>query len=104
MGPTVGQPQARPQACLHLALTRCMQRGLLQRVASTRETGALRRYGLLRLKHIDCRQNWVKTLRDRSILTPVHVDTKDNLADIFTKILDVTTFTRLRDRMMMKHV
>ena len=34
---------------MHLALTRCVQRGLLQRVASTRETGALRRSGVLSL-------------------------------------------------------
>ena len=28
-----------------------------------------------KLKHIDCRQEWVKTLRDRDICTPVHVPT-----------------------------
>ena len=40
-----------------------------------------------KLKHIDARQEWVKVLRDKSILVPVHVPTKRNLADIFTKIL-----------------
>ena len=53
-----------------------------------------------KLRHIDCRQEWVKILRDREICTPVHVDTKDNLADILTKILPVGIFERLRDRLM----
>lgn len=53
-----------------------------------------------RLKHIDCRQEWVKTLRDRSIMIPQHVDTKNNLADLFTKILTAPDFERLRDRIM----
>jgi len=38
-------------------------------------------------KHIDVRQKWAQTLRDKNILRPVHVDTKDNAADLFTKIL-----------------
>ena len=53
-----------------------------------------------KLKHIDNRQQRVKILRDREICTPVHVDTKDNLADILTKILPVGIFERLRDRLM----
>ena len=56
-----------------------------------------------KLKHIDCRQEWVKTLRDKSIMTPVHVDSKDNLADLFTKILNCETFTRIRDAIMHPH-
>ena len=36
-----------------------------------------------RLKHIDTRQHWVKVLRDKNILIPQHIDTKDNLADFF---------------------
>jgi hypothetical protein len=56
-----------------------------------------------KMKHIDCRQEWVRTLRDKKICTPVHVPTADNLADIFTKILSADTFIRLRDRIM-KHV
>ena len=39
-------------------------------------------------------------LRDRRIMTPVHVDSADNLADIFTKILPVAVFESLRDRLM----
>ena len=53
-----------------------------------------------KLKHIDCRQEWVRILRDRDICTPVHVDSKDNLADLFTKILPERDFVRLRDCLM----
>ena len=54
-----------------------------------------------KLKHIDVRQQWVKTLRDKSIIIPKHVNTNDNLADIFTKVLCKATFTRLRDQLML---
>ena len=53
-----------------------------------------------KLKHIDCRQEWVKVLRDTNVVKTVHVDTADNKADIFTKILDKGTFIHLRDMMM----
>ena len=53
-----------------------------------------------RLKHIDVRQQWVRVLRDKSIVIPQHVPTKDNLADLFTKILGTEEFIRLRDLMM----
>ena len=46
-----------------------------------------------KLKHIDCRQEWVKTIRDKGILYATHVSMKDNLADIFSKILDYKTYT-----------
>ena len=52
------------------------------------------------LKQIDCRQNWVKILRDKTICKCVRVDTKDNLADIFTKILYPKDFIRLRNEIM----
>jgi hypothetical protein len=55
-----------------------------------------------KLKHIDCRQEWVRMLRDKDICNPVHVDTKKNLADIFTKILPKADFERLRDSCMVK--
>ena len=55
-----------------------------------------------KLKHIDCRQEWVRMIRDKSILKPVHVESALNLADLFTKILDRATFERLRDRMMVR--
>ena len=53
-----------------------------------------------KLKHIDVRQKLVQTLRDKDILRPVHVDTKDNAADLFTKILGKQDFIRLRDMVM----
>ena len=55
-----------------------------------------------RLKHIDCRQEWVKMLRNKSLIKPMHVPSEDNLADIFTKILDKPTFINLRDRLLHK--
>ena len=48
-----------------------------------------------KLKHIDVRQEWVRTLRNHSIIKPVYVPSEDNLADIFTKILDAATFIHL---------
>ena len=55
-----------------------------------------------KLKHIDVRQEWVRTLRNKNIVQTEHVPSKDNLADIFTKILDADTFESLRDRIMHK--
>ena len=52
------------------------------------------------LKHIDCRQKWVQLLRDKSIMIPVYVNTKINLADILTKIMGPKDFIRLRDMIM----
>ena len=45
-----------------------------------------------KLKHIDVRQRWVQTLRDKSILRPAQVDTKDNTADLFTMIMGKQDF------------
>ena len=52
------------------------------------------------LKHIDCRQEWVKTLRNKDVCNTVPIQTKDNLADIFTKILPSGDFIRLRDQLL----
>ena len=52
------------------------------------------------LKHIDCRQEWVRALRDKQQIIPQWVQTADNLADLFTKILPAPTFIRLRDLIM----
>ena len=57
----------------------------------------------LALKHIDCRQEWVRKLRDRNIMTPAHVDSKDNDADLFTKILPREPFEMVRNRIMVEH-
>ena len=56
-----------------------------------------------KLKHIDCRQEWVRKLRDRDIMTPVHVDSKDNDPDLFTKILSREPFGMARNRIMVEH-
>ena len=56
--------------------------------------------GKTKLKHIDCRQEWVQTLRDKKIVKAEHVPTKENIADLMTKILDIKTFTYLRDKCM----
>ena len=53
-----------------------------------------------KLKHIDVRQSWVHKLRDCNILTPCHVPTEKNLADLFTKILPAQRFIELRDRIL----
>ena len=53
-----------------------------------------------KLKHIDVRQEWVQALRDHSVCKLEKVDTKDNLSDLMTKILDMETFEGLRGRMM----
>ena len=53
-----------------------------------------------KLRHIDCRQEWVHTLRNKDVMRPKHVDTKENLADMFTKILDAKDFISLRNMMM----
>ena len=49
-----------------------------------------------KLKHIDFRQEWVQTLRNRGMMTPQHVDSAENLADILTKILGPQVFQVLR--------
>ena len=53
-----------------------------------------------KLKHIDVRQAWVDVLRDSSIVKLEYVNTKANLSDFFTKILDYETFERLRGEML----
>ena len=55
-----------------------------------------------KLKHIDCRQEWVKVVRDKNIMTPKYVPTDDNLADLFTKILGLAVFKKHRDSIMVK--
>jgi len=49
-----------------------------------------------KLKHVDVRQKFVQTLRDKNILRFLHADTKDNAANLFTKILGEQDFTRLQ--------
>jgi hypothetical protein len=56
--------------------------------------------GRSKLRHVDCRQQWLQTLRDSKIVKCVHVSSEFNKADIFTKALDTETFVRLRDTML----
>ena len=55
-----------------------------------------------KLKHIDCRQEWVQVLRDKDILKCVHIPRTENLADLFTKILDLGDFIRQRGTIMIE--
>ena len=50
-----------------------------------------------------CIRDRVQAVRDEKICQLNKVDTTENLADFFTKILDVTRFTYLRDKMMTGH-
>ena len=54
-----------------------------------------------KLRHIDCRQEWVQSLRDASIVDLQWVESESNFADLFTKILEAETFVRLRDQLML---
>ena len=74
----------------------------LQMDNTTAESFAKNNAKKTKLKHIDAHQEWVKVLRDKSILVPVHVPTKLNLADMFTKILTVPEFIRLRNMIMVQ--
>ena len=49
---------------------------------------------------MDARQEWVQVLRDSQLVKAVHVDTTENLSDLFTKALDLATFTRFRKQLM----
>jgi hypothetical protein len=52
------------------------------------------------LKHIDCRQEWCRTIRDKKVMRPIYVKSEDNWADFFTKILKPDIFIKLRNLMM----
>jgi hypothetical protein len=45
----------------------------------------------------------VQALRDSKIVQAVHVDTTENLSDMFTKALDLATFIRFRKQLMHFH-
>ena len=56
-----------------------------------------------RLKHIDCRQEFVRLLRNKDILRAVHVPSKENLADLMAKILPRPTFEYLMEKYFIKY-
>lgn len=53
-----------------------------------------------KLKHIDCRQEWVRILRDHRLFRLIHCPTDNNVADLGTKILATGIFIRLREMIM----
>jgi hypothetical protein len=53
-----------------------------------------------KLRHIDCRQEWVLALRDAKVVQMEWVESESNFADLFTKILEAETFVRLRNQIM----
>ena len=59
----------------------------------------------IKLKHIDCRQEWVKTLRNKDTMTPVHniMDTVKPDAETVTKVLARGPSKMVRNRIMMEH-
>ena len=74
---------------------------VLQMDNTTAEIFANNTAARTKLKHIDVRQNWVQCLRDSSIVIPKHVPSKENLADLFTKILDGPTFYNLSRQILL---
>ena len=56
--------------------------------------------GKSKLRHIDQRQAWVKSLRDSNIIKTQFVPTLDNRADWLTKPLAQPAFVRFREMMM----
>jgi len=53
-----------------------------------------------RLKHIDQRQRWVAEIRNSNIMVPQHINTKCNLADMFTKGLSGSLFQNMRGKLL----
>jgi hypothetical protein len=59
--------------------------------------------GKSRLRHIDARQEWLQALRDSNLVKTVHVDTSENIYDMFTKALPLVTFLGFRKQLMHFH-
>jgi hypothetical protein len=52
-----------------------------------------------RTKHIDIRHHFIRDLVEDNIVTLDHVSTEEQIADIFTKALDVKQFEKLRGKL-----
>jgi len=50
-------------------------------------------------KHIDIRDHFIRDLVEDKEVTLEHVNTKEQLANIFTKALDVKQFEKLRSKL-----
>ena len=55
-----------------------------------------------KLQHIAQHQEWVTLVRDHKLFNIKHVNTKENVADIFTKAVTRNVLEHLRDRIMIK--
>ncbi|GAU48712.1 hypothetical protein TSUD_281050 [Trifolium subterraneum] len=53
-----------------------------------------------RTKHIDIRHHFIRDLVEEKVVTLEHVTTEEQLADIFTKALDVVQFEKLRSKLV----
>jgi hypothetical protein len=52
-----------------------------------------------RTKHINTRHHFIRDLVEEKVVTLEHVTTGEQLADIFTKALDVKQFEKLRSKL-----
>jgi len=52
-----------------------------------------------RTKHIDIRHHFIRDLVEEKVVTLEHVDTKEQLTDIFTKAFDAKQFEKLRGKL-----
>ena len=52
-----------------------------------------------RTKHIDIRHHFIRDLVEDKIVTLEHVTTEEQLADIFTKALDIKQFEKLQSKL-----
>ena len=57
----------------------------------------------MKLKHTNCRQEWITKLRNMHIITPVHVHSEKNDANICTKILARGPVEMVRNRIMVEY-
>ena len=48
-----------------------------------------------RMKHVDVREDWVQSIRDKKQITISKVGTKENPADFFTKLFTQSEFDRV---------
>ena len=52
-----------------------------------------------RTKHIEIRHHFIRDLVEEKVVTLEHVDTEQQLVDVFTKALDAKQFEKLRGKL-----
>ena len=57
-----------------------------------------------RTKHIDVRYHFLNELVEQQMFRVVYTDTRHQVADIFTKPLDITTFCALRSQLRVEQL